>query len=203
MKIQRIVALCKSRGQVSVFEDDEGTQWIGDGYSLYPLYGLPRFDKDSFCHTYDIAGKQQDKIAFRYQWGMPEKIDCSDAAAGEIRTDRVGLTDIALSGHVYTPCMTQKGIAFFDRSYLRPLSDEPASLDIYERADEDGEIYFAVKAGFMLKAVILPAKILSRVLVQGLNTLAIHCEDALRYAEEQDDRQLDGQGSLFQEGEKE
>lgn len=203
MKIQRIVALCKSRGQVSVFEDDEGTQWIGDGASLYPLYGLPRFDKDSFCHTYDIAGKQQDKIAFRYQWGMPEKIDCSDAAAGEIRTDRVGLTDIALSGHVYTPCMTQKGIAFFDRSYLRPLSDEPASLDIYERADEDGEIYFAVKAGFMLKAVILPAKILSRGLVQGLNTLAIHCEDALRFAGERDDRQLNGQSSLFQEGEKE
>lgn len=196
MKIQRIVSLCKSEGLVSVFEDDEGTQWIGDGGSLYPMYGLPRFDRDSFCKTYDINPTQQGKIAFRHQMGMPEAIDCSDAVTGEICTDRVGLADITISGYTYTPCMTQRGISFFNRAYLRPLDDEPTLPEIYERTTTDGAIYFAVKCGFMLKAIILPAKITSKQFVQGLRALTNHCEEALKQDGERG-KELDGQGTLF------
>lgn len=183
MKIQRIVNLCKRRGLVAVFEDDGATQWIGDGASLYPMYGLPYFDQDSFCKTYDISNKQQDKMAFRYQKGLPEKIDCTDMAPGEIRTGRAGLADISMSDGIYTPCVTQRGIVFFNRDYLYPLMDEPLGLDIYERKSADGETYFAIKSGFMLKAIVLPVKIITRQFVDGLCTLAQYCKETLERQE--------------------
>lgn len=196
MKIQRIVNICKKSGFIYVFEDVEGTQWIGDGGSLYPMYGFPRFDQDSFCKTYDINTTQQNKIIFRYERGMPSQINCSDAVEGETQTGRIGEADIAISGRTYTPCMTQKGISFFNREYLRPLSDEPASLDIYERTTPDGKTYFAIKTGFMLKAVVIPTRIITKEFVQGLKALAVYCEETFnRDAEPETD--IAGQRSLY------
>ena len=86
MKLKKVLSICKTNGLYYLYDridrSGEITQWLGDGYALYPLDGLPILDEESFCTVFDITGKQREKILFRHE-RLPEHLNVEDVAAGD------------------------------------------------------------------------------------------------------------------------
>lgn len=86
MKLKKVLSICKTNGLYYLYDridrSGEITQWLGDGYALYPLDGLPILDEESFCAVFDITGKQREKILFRHE-RLPEHLNVEDVAAGD------------------------------------------------------------------------------------------------------------------------
>lgn len=78
MKLKKVLSICKTNGLYYLYDridrSGEITQWLGDGYALYPLDGLPILDEESFCAVFDITGKQREKILFRHE-RLPEHLN--------------------------------------------------------------------------------------------------------------------------------
>lgn len=177
MKMKALVKLCKNAGRVMAATDDEGTQWLGDGRCLFPLYGMPLFSQESFCKIFEITEKQQEKIIFRLGEGVPAMVETTDACDEERMIQEINIRLGTEKGNVI-PYMTRGGVRFMDTDYMTPLADIKDELTVYERMSKSGNVYFAVKVGFMLKAIILPTDILDRKFVEQISELASQCQIA-------------------------
>lgn len=73
MVVKKIVQICKKTGVLNIYDDTErGIQWIGNGYSVYPLEQMPYFSPETICRAYDISEKQAEKIRFTHRKGLLE-----------------------------------------------------------------------------------------------------------------------------------
>lgn len=197
MKIKKIIDLCKKRGIFRLYTG-ESVQWISDGCALYPLYNLPEFDEETLYRVFDITEKQQDKISFRYESHLPTGICCDDYMQGEAQCEQ-GTMLIEVGGRNIIPFKTSQGVLFIDEKYLAPLEDTRDYIEVYERTGEGGRIYFAVKSGFLLLAIVLPYDAIDELFVNGLKELSKQCEVAL--FNKQSREQKIEQQSIFGEGE--
>ena len=178
MKIKKIVDLCKANGKLILYKTDKG-QWISDGGAAYPLLNLPDFDCESFCRTYDINDKTAEKMVFKTRYEFPTRISFEDWLDEE-RISTRGKISVFASGVKMIPYVTSAGIAFVDSKYLNPLMDiKDDMLELYERYTEDGNLYFAAKAGLVLVGVIMPINTINKQFVQTIQELSKGCTAAL------------------------
>lgn len=178
MKIRKIIDICKKNGNIIIFESGK-EQWISDGCAVFPMFNLPKFDKNSLCKTYDITDKQTNKIIFRHEMGLPSSYDFNDVSVGENIVER-GPVCIVDAGRSLIPYATSQGVVFIDAKYLQPLADiENGMLELYERKAKNGQIYFAAKTGFMLVGIIMPVDVINTAFVGRLKAFAEQCDVAL------------------------
>lgn len=152
MKINRIGNIVKKSGVIYLV-NKAGCQWTGDGRALYLLENLPVFEDKNVLSLFDIAEKDRD----RYYIKSDEDnygIDFSDTDEDEKILERLD-TNIIHKGAVILPLRSRNGIIFINGKYLNPF-DEKEDFELYERRMASGTRYVAVKAGFMLKGLILP-----------------------------------------------
>lgn len=125
MKLKKVLSICKTNGLYYLYDridrSGEITQWLGDGYALYPLDGLPILDEESFCAVFDITGKQREKILFRHE-RLPEHLNVEDVAAGD-KLVREYETTFINGGLRLKPLKTNNGVMFIRSLYLSPLED--------------------------------------------------------------------------------
>lgn len=172
MVVKKIIQNCKKTKSIMLYEQ-AGTdlQWIGDGYSIYPLYQMPKFDSETLCRAYDIGEKQREKIVIRHENSLPIAFNYEDMDSGEHICDPIQMT-LIYDGAVVQPYMTSQGIKFLNQRYMQPMEDEGEMfLEVYERFTVTGQMYFAVKSGMMLLAIIQPMKILSKGFINTLQQL--------------------------------
>lgn len=165
MLIKKIIAICKKRKKLVIW-NGKGVQYISDGAAIYPLYDMPVFDERSICAAFDVAA---DKVDVSMVEGVPAAFDFSDAAGGERQIDG-SLMPIG----EYVPYSTSDGVRFLRREYLGPFCRD-VDISIFERRDTAGEIYFAVKRGFCLVAVLTTEKVLTLEFMKRLNELNEKC----------------------------
>lgn len=174
MEIKKIINLCKKSGQLRIFEN-EGAQWISDGYAIFPLYGLPLFDEETICAAYDISAKKAEKMHISFDLNLPSKYDFSDDVKNEMQCERGAPLFGAL-----VPITTSHGIEFILSKYLTPFTDNDDNmLFIYERTTADGSTYFAVKDGLMLVGLIMPYDCINAEFVKRLKDICNQCEISL------------------------
>ena len=158
MKLKKVLSICKANGLYYLYDridrSGEITQWLGDGYALYPLDGLPILDEESFCAVFDITGKQREKILFRHE-RLPEHLNVEDVAAGD-KLVREYETTFINGGLRLKPLKTNNGVMFIRSLYLSPLEDVIDMVQFYERTTPQGGSYIVAKAGFLTAAVIMP-----------------------------------------------
>ena len=152
MQIKKIIQLCKSSGIINIYNATD-KQYISNGAAIYPLDRCPRFDEDSICAAYDINEKQANKMLIQTLDALPAGISFDDVDDRENLCEDTGVR-LGASGDLML--VTTQGIKFFPVTCLAPLQDVH-SLEIYERPGGSNGIYFVVKSGFMLLAVVLPA----------------------------------------------
>lgn len=182
MKLKTIAALCKKSQNIAIMEKPAGggnyiKQWIGDGYAMYPIAGLPYLDEESIFTIFDVTEKQRENYSF-HQGALPEAINFSDTDENEQMLDGEKMS-IVVAGRTLIPLKTQYGMVFIDEKYLAPLAEAAEVLELYERITNDGRAYIAAKAGFMLIAVIMPCDIIKDDFVAQLRELTNECAVAL------------------------
>ena len=152
MQIKKIIQLCKSSGIINIYNAPD-KQYISNGTAVYPLDRCPRFDEGSICAAYDITEKQANKMLIQTLDALPNGISFEDVDDLENLCED---TDVRLGASGDLMLVTTQGIKFFPIACLAPLSDTQ-NIEIYERPGGSDGIYFVVKSGFMLLAVVLPA----------------------------------------------
>lgn len=174
MEIKRIINLCKKNGCLILYEHDGG-QWISDGFALFPLTNLPHFDAESICRTYDISEKKAAKMLIRHEDALPDRISVACDVAGEMPCE---FDEELFQGLV--PVQTTRGLVFIQKQYLQPFSDTPADmLYLFERHGPTGNLYFAVKVGFVLMGIIAPLDHVNEDFVNRIRRVCEQCEVAL------------------------
>lgn len=175
MKIRKIIDLCKSNRKLYLY-DTETVQWISDGFAVYPLFNLPRMNEDTICAVYDIDEKKRKKIIMDTSRELPGAICFDDWQEGETEIVPLPMTFFT-GGMQVTPYMTSQGVAFMDNKYMAPILDADMDmLRIYERQTSSGEIYFAIKSGFLLVGIVMPVRIVTEQFVGNLKELTQKCE---------------------------
>lgn len=181
MKLKTIAALCKKSQNIVIMEKPAGgnciKQWIGDGYALYPIAGLPYLDEESIFTIFDVTEKQRENYSF-HQGALPEDLNFGDTDANERMLDGEKMS-IIVAGRTLIPLKTQYGMVFIDEKYLAPIAEAAEVLELYGRITNDGQAYIAAKAGFMLIAVIMPCDIIKDDFVAQLRELTNECAVAL------------------------
>ncbi len=202
LKIKKLIDICKKTGNIFLY-DTGNSRWISDGHAIYDITELPAFDEFTLCKTYDINDKQASKINFRNETMLPQEICFTDICENETIAER-GPMWLSHAGTGIIPFKTSQGVVFVESKYLQPLSDVSESLlTLYERTTKNGNIYFAVKSGMLLLAVITPFDVVNEEFVERLKELTQQCEVALFNKKSGDKANVEGQMSLSAGEEKE
>lgn len=176
-----LVNLCREL-VIAIFErySDDGdilTQYIGDGSAVYPVVGLPQLDKESLLTIFDVPEKDRDNY-FVKTLGVPVGISFEDTDETERHVEREGIS-IIYSGRTLKPIRTTRGLVFIESRYLSPVADVLDVLELYERRTAEGAPYIVAKAGFLLRAVIMPYDVINQQFVESLQSLTRECEFSL------------------------
>ncbi len=156
MKNKDIAKICKRNKVIAVVTDTDGTQWVGDGVALYPLLKMPELNEEGFYALFDINDKQSVGYSFK-QTNLLGGTSLEDAISEENELKWIPLT-ISCESRELKPIITSQGLYFIDEDYIKPACSE-SYMKIFERYNAKGELYFAVKNGLMLVAIITPYKL--------------------------------------------
>lgn len=180
MFVKKVVDLCKKAGYVYMFEDADGFQWLSDTVAMYPMDGMPYFNEPAFCEVFDITGKAADKIHMQFKMEIPGSLNFADSIADEKQVDYMDFT-INYGGKKLLPILTSAGMQFIELKYFSPLKDvDMRELFIYERHQSaDAPMYFAVKLGLEVVAIIFPANIITEEFADKLALLAEQTQTAV------------------------
>lgn len=174
MEIKKIINFCKKSGYLHLFEGPR-EQWITDGAAFFPLFNMPLFDEESILKAYDIPEKKAAKMHIQHDYNMPSSFNFENETAEEMPCE-IGdeLFGKALA------ITTSHGMMFINSKYLTPFADAAEDmLYIFERVRDDGQIYFAVKIGFSLVALVMPFDCVNENFVNRLKKYYEQCKIAL------------------------
>lgn len=192
MKNGRIFKLCKDRRQVvSVMYD--GTQWIGDGRSLFPLYNSPIFTKETLLGTYDVPDKKQSEILYKEVENF-EGVSLDDYLEEDIETERLSLV-LDVYGYNLNVYLANGEIYFIDRKYLSVFDEE--EIYLFRRKTATGKMCFVAKAGFVIMGIIMPVDVVSESFVRNLELLHTMTKKAFECKDQ--DKPCEMQESLLEE----
>lgn len=188
MKLKKVAALCSANKAFFLFDENreggEIRQWLGDGYSIYLLSGLPLLDENNVCAMFDIPEKKRKKCRSRRQ-PVSEVYSLEDQEQGE-RVLNDEWPTVEYDGRIVKPLSTSDGMTFIQDKYLGPLEDIADYLRLFERVDADGNKYIVAKNGMEIAAIIMPFDIISAGFVEELENLACKCRQTLEAKKERE-----------------
>ena len=155
MIFKNLTALCRANKCIMLYGAPDELQWVSEGHAIYPLHGHPGMTANMLPRVFDVPEKDLGKYYIRHNTERPAPYDYSDVALNETQLRPEQIT-IKRGDMIMRPARTSKGLMFYDPEYLKPLRDVQDSMGIYERRATDGTMYFAVKSGMLLQALILP-----------------------------------------------
>lgn len=177
MKLSKIGSLLKRDKSIYLYNDlPNNMQWIGNGAAAYPIIGMPPMTEDNICTMFDITTKQKQEYFIRVDT-LPERLCFKDTDPAENELAESDLL-IVKSGRELQPLETQNGLAFLDMDYLKPIGTEDY-IKLFERPTQRGGVYFAVKVGLNLQAIIMPFNPVSTAFVRQMENMACQCKNAL------------------------
>ena len=169
MIFKNLTALCRAHKRIWLYDDPAGVQWVSEGGAIYPLHGLPRMTGESLPYVFDVPDKDLGKYSIKQEDRLPGYFCYQDVGAER----KLQPEPIILRRYdtILCPVQTSRGLMFYNPDYLKPLRDLRDMLEIYERSTPEGQVYFAVKSGFLLQALILPMKVDNVLLLQDLQPI--------------------------------
>lgn len=169
MKIKSVESTLKSAKQIIVYRNDRHGQWLGDGSSMYPINHLPTMTEKHIFALFDIPEEKQSKYYFQER-GFPKGLDFRDHIAEERMLQRGKLT-LFVQGRELEPLNTSLGTVFINVKHLKPFDEEKDGFDLYERRDENGNVYIVAKSGMLIIGIISPFNIAGKSFLKELEDL--------------------------------
>lgn len=151
MDLNKVINLCKKAKRFVVFRQNAKTQWLGDDVAAYLITGEPKFTPEYLTASAGLKPQDVENTIFKNS-NFPDALDSSDNTDDEIL---VGISDITINFEdgEYTPVFTTKGVRFVKTLYFNPFSND--DYEIFTRETEDGVLYFVVKIGMFVSAIII------------------------------------------------
>ena len=152
MKLKKIESICKRSKTISIIVD-ENNQWIGEYGAYYLIEDLPTLSKEQIFAIFDIQPDQQEKYSFS-QMNKAYYLILDDNFRTDNSVDIFSEFSLTSDGTEIIPVETSQGLKFIAKRYLKPFDKE--QITVFERTSDTGSLYFIVKKGIFIKAVILP-----------------------------------------------
>lgn len=152
MKLKKIESICKRSKTISIISDGNN-QWIGEYGAYYLIEDLPTLSKEQIFAIFDIQPDQQEKYSFS-QMNKAYYLILDDNFKTDNSVDIFSEFTLTADGTEIIPVETSQGLKFIAKRYLKPFDKE--QITVFERTSDTGSLYFIVKKGMFIKAVILP-----------------------------------------------
>lgn len=199
MVLSKFAKTVKKYGMCEEIRIEGRGVWLSNGEAIYRADGLPAFyGEDQARAILSLDEKQMDKVTL-LEMDFDDNLNVhgmnlTDTAGGERLTEdrRMMAAD---RGRLYAALTATDGeLVFYDPYLLLPLSDlmKDDYLNMAIRVSANGQKYIAVKQGFILVAVLLPARILTEQYLADLADFQAVCtEQYLRERGKQQNEQAD------------
>ena len=174
MKIKSVAALCKKRKNVTLFQGS--AQWVGDGSCMYPLFNMPEMEMKNIVAMFDIPESKVSEYTTKVR-EIPVEVDINDFCATESEIEQIE-TCITYKGNMYEVIPTSAGAKLINVKYLSPFSDM-IGCELYERKNDAGNIFIAVKQGMILYGIIIPEDI-TEFLQKSIDKMSLICNTAIK-----------------------
>ena len=195
MVIKKIAAICKSRKTIDLFDDDAaGIQWISDGCAIYPLYEMPEMDNETILAVLDVPEDKRGEYHVTHS-ALPTSYNFTDSDDTERMLDEMDV-GIVFRDRKLLPARTSLGLWFFNPKYLEPLNDMDG-FEIYERETMGGQVYLAVRTGWILRAIILPMLPEPDALVERLEMLARELRTTIYLKAQQEKKEQEAEADQY------
>lgn len=160
MKFNKIIAICKKHGKFCIVtkhnaDGETEYQLLGDGLTVYPLYGHPIYNEEYLISVADISNKKADETIFTYENITDENTLYADCTVND-EVCNLSTVSLCINGVTYVPVLFGDEIDFINAYYFTPIYDE--DFEVYWRTEVNGNNIFAVKTGLNLSAVIMGLK---------------------------------------------
>lgn len=150
MNFKKLSSVLTKRKMLVLYEQKDGPQWVGDGFSCYEMSGLPEFTTESMLFAFGVRPEKRDSWYTR-ETAVPKSWDLSM----DSRTDRPIVIDengILYNGTLFSILRVGSGCYVLPERYLQPIYSD--QLQLFERTMEaTGEIYIIAKEGMFITAV--------------------------------------------------
>ena len=158
MKLKTIATLFAKNKHLMLINDNDGQQWVSNGFAIYKLQGLPKMSTDNVLRIFDIPPEKQP------QWLCSESdefenLSLADSYDGDLEVDQHPLKVEWYDGDKFWNFYHEGRIYAINEKYIKPLMDEAGGITFWKRETKSGAFCLAVRNGFMVIAIIMPARL--------------------------------------------
>lgn len=177
MKIKKLAAICKKKKRAIIYErqiddTDAVQQYISDGYAIYPVFGLPRLDKENLLTIFDVDQSEWNK------WHVSIRDTAPDVYVQDVwpQEQPIGrfYQPIVHSGDLLKSVQICGETVFFNDAYMDPVRDGE-NLLYYGRANLNRQPVIVVKSGLLLQAAIMPVEIANEDWLEMMEEMLAGC----------------------------
>lgn len=168
MNRDKILSLCKKSKKFVTYIQTKNTQWLGNGKAFYCMG-----DSENLTAEYLTAAaglKVTDVINTSFlllNFDFSEDYNFADQDTTEALFFRYHI-DVKIDGEEYLVFESERGTVFIHQDILSPFKADTS--EVYSRINENsGEIYYVVKEGMVVVAVIFEDN--SQIHIHNLNAL--------------------------------
>lgn len=153
MKFKKVESIIKERKAIHIYRDGNN-DWISDGTAAYLTPDMPTISPVEMLRLFDVSEEKILTFNCKEYPNTPTELNFKDDDKRENVVDRQRI-HICISGEVYEPVITMRGMYYINVKYLKPFKGE--DFEIYERYSADKKVYFAVKSGMFIMGIIMPS----------------------------------------------
>jgi hypothetical protein len=153
MKLKEIGSTCKRAKHITlrIHPDSQGDgviQFIGNGYALYAVDGLPRLTKESALSIFDVPPDDRAD----YCWNEADLDGLAENNATDYQVERE-YASVIVKGNEYLAFNHEGDIVFIKAAALKPILDEMEDIEFLCRNDGKHRAILAMR-GMELRALI-------------------------------------------------
>lgn len=165
MKIKKIEKLCKDAGYIFLYDElgscneengdleEPARQWMGDGYAVYPLDGMPYLAEREVCAIFDIDEKKRDKIVINHFENLPEYVSLADQMETDEPLEEIRF-QMSLGDDELALFRDEGGrLVVIKAEYKKPI-DNWKECQCFKRVSANGNPFVAVMSGCILRGLI-------------------------------------------------
>ena len=153
MKLNKIAALFKRNKHLTIYNTENGEQWISNGYAIYSMRGLPQVTPTTVLRLFDVPSNKHKGWTCKAE-DLPEFVIVQDSISDEINIEPYKLT-LQQADNRYWIFSYGAEIHAINEDYLNPLLNGEY-ITFHKRKDNDGNFMLAIKDGLELIAIVMP-----------------------------------------------
>jgi hypothetical protein len=165
MKIKKIEKLCKDAGYIFLYDElgscneengeleEPARQWMGDGYAVYPLDGMPYLAEREVCAIFDIDEKKRDKIVINHFENLPEYVSLADQMETDEPLEEIRF-QMSLGDDELALFRDEGGRLVVIKAEYKKTIDNWKECQCFKRVSADGKPFVAVMSGCILRGLI-------------------------------------------------